>query len=100
MSAKLISIEDARSRVLAEASPLPAETILLPDAVGSVLAEEIIAAHSVPPFDNSGMDGYAVRAADLVEATVRFAGQASHFRDHPCGICRYQGPRRRAKPPG
>jgi molybdopterin molybdotransferase len=69
MSAKLISIEDARSRVLAEASPLPAEAVPLPDAVGSVLAEDIIASHSVPPFDNSGMDGYAVRAADLVDAT-------------------------------
>jgi molybdopterin molybdotransferase len=68
MSAKLISIEDARSRVLAEASPLPAETIPLPDAVGCVLAEDIVAAHSVPPFDNSGMDGYAVRAVDLVDA--------------------------------
>ncbi len=68
MSAKLISIEDARSRVLAEASPLPAETVPLSEAVGSVLAEDIIASHSVPPFDNSGMDGYAARAADLVDA--------------------------------
>ncbi len=69
MSAKLLSIEDARSRVLAEASPLPAKTVPLSDAVGSVLAEEIVASHSVPPFDNSGMDGYAVRARDLVDAT-------------------------------
>jgi molybdopterin molybdotransferase len=69
MPAKLISIEEARSRVLAEASPLPAETVALPEALGSVLAEEIIASHDVPPFDNSGMDGYAVRAADTVEAT-------------------------------
>ena len=68
MSAKLVSIEDARSRILAEALPLPAETVPLPEAVGSVLAEDIIASHSVPPFDNSGMDGYAVRAADLVDA--------------------------------
>jgi molybdopterin molybdotransferase len=70
VSAKLISIEDARSRVLAEASPLPAETIPLPEAVGSVLAGEIVASHSVPPFDNSGMDGYAVRAVDLVDAAA------------------------------
>jgi molybdopterin molybdotransferase len=68
MSATLISIEEARSRVLAEASPLPAETAALSDTLGSVLAEDIIAAHSVPPFDNSGMDGYAVRAADIAEA--------------------------------
>lgn len=69
MSAKLISIEDARARVLAEASPLSTETVPLPDAVGSVLAQDVVASHSVPPFDNSGMDGYAVRASDLVDAT-------------------------------
>jgi molybdopterin molybdotransferase len=68
MSTKLISIEEVRSRVLAEAAPLPAESVPLLDTVGSVLAEDIIAKHSVPPFDNSGMDGYAVRAADIVEA--------------------------------
>jgi len=67
--AKLISIDDARSRVLAEALALPAETVPLPDAVGSVLAEDVVATHSVPPFDNSGMDGYAVQASDLVDAT-------------------------------
>lgn len=69
MSAKLISIEEARARVLAEAVPLPPETVALSDALGSVLAEDIIATHDVPPFDNSGMDGYAVRAADIVEAS-------------------------------
>ena len=69
MSAKLISIEEARSRVLNEALPLPPHTVPLIDALGAVLAEDIIAAHDVPPFDNSGMDGYAVRAVDIVEAT-------------------------------
>jgi molybdopterin molybdotransferase len=69
LSAKLISIEEARSRVLAEAIALQAEAVPLPDALGSVLAEEIVAAHHVPPFDNSGMDGYAVRAGDLIDAT-------------------------------
>jgi molybdopterin molybdotransferase len=69
VSAKLISIEEARSRVLAEAIPLPPETVPLPDALGSVLAEDIIASHDVPPFDNSGMDGYAVHVVDIVEAT-------------------------------
>ena len=83
MSAKLISIEEARSRVLAEASPLPAETVPLPDTVGSVLAEDIVATHSVPPFDNSGMDGYAVRAADLVEAAPPSPARLAHHRHHP-----------------
>jgi molybdopterin molybdotransferase len=69
MPPKLISIEEARSRVLAEALPLPPEVVPLTDALGSVLAEDIIAGHDVPPFDNSGMDGYAIRVADIVEAT-------------------------------
>ena len=70
MPAKLISIEEARTRVLTEAAALPSETIALSEALGSVLAEDIIASHNVPPFNNSGMDGYAVRASDTVEATT------------------------------
>jgi molybdopterin molybdotransferase len=68
MAAKMISIEEARARVLAEAAPLSAEERPLADVLGSVLAQDMIAPHSVPPFDNSGMDGFAVRAADTVEA--------------------------------
>ena len=69
MSAKMISIEEARARVLAEAAPLPSEIRFLADVLDSVLAQEIVAPHDVPPFNNSGMDGFAVRAADTVDAT-------------------------------
>lgn len=55
--------------MLAEALPLPVEVVPLAEALGRVLGEEIIASHSVPPFDNAGMDGFAVRAADTVDAT-------------------------------
>jgi molybdopterin molybdotransferase len=68
VSAKLITIEEARTRVLAESHPLPPETIPIVEALGSVLCEDIVAPHDVPPFDNSGMDGYAVQASDIVEA--------------------------------
>lgn len=68
MSAKMISIEEARARVLAEAAPLSPEERPLAEVLGSVLAVDIVAPHSVPPFDNSGMDGFAVKAADIVEA--------------------------------
>lgn len=70
MASKLVSIEEARARVLAEATPLPVESCSLAEALGAVLAEEIVAAHSVPPFDNSAMDGFAVRAVDVVDATA------------------------------
>jgi molybdopterin molybdotransferase len=68
MPPKLISIEEARARVLAEARPLEAETRAITDALGLVLAEDIVAQNDVPPFDNSAMDGFAVRAADTVDA--------------------------------
>ena len=70
MAIKLISIDDARARVLAEAFPLPVETLPLAEVMGRVLGEEIVASHSVPPFDNAGMDGFAVRAVDIVDATA------------------------------
>lgn len=66
---KLISIDEARNRVLAEAFVLPVEVLPLGEVAGRVLGEEIVASHSVPPFDNAGMDGFAVRAVDIVEAT-------------------------------
>jgi molybdopterin molybdotransferase len=65
---KLVNIEEARIRVLAEAAPLPPESCPLSQALGRVLSEEIVAPHNVPPFDNSGMDGFAVRAVDTVDA--------------------------------
>ncbi|MBN1320879.1 MAG: molybdopterin molybdotransferase MoeA [Thermoleophilia bacterium] len=70
MAIKLISIDDARARVLGEAFPLPVERLPLAEVLGRVLGEEIVASHSVPPFDNAGMDGFAVRAADIVDATA------------------------------
>ena len=70
MPPKLISIEEARGRVLAEAIALPVEPRPFALALGMALAEEVIAPQSVPPFDNSGMDGFAVRAVDTVDATA------------------------------
>lgn len=67
---KLISIEETRARVLADALPLSVEARPLAQALGMVLAEEIVASHNVPPFDNAAMDGFAVRAADIVDATA------------------------------
>ena len=68
MPAKMISIDEARSRVLAEAVALSVERRPLGGVLGAVLAEDVVADISVPPFDNSGMDGFAVQAADTVDA--------------------------------
>ena len=64
MAAKLTEIEEARRLVLERVVPLEAEPVALEDALGRVLAEPVTSADAVPGFDNSAMDGYAVRAAD------------------------------------
>ncbi|WP_040282150.1 gephyrin-like molybdotransferase Glp [Tessaracoccus massiliensis] len=63
----MISVEDYLARVVALAHPLPAEEVAVGGGSGQVLAEDLPARFAVPPFDNSAMDGFAVRAADLAE---------------------------------
>ena len=70
MSEPLLSVEAARDRVLAAIpGPLPVETHAPDTALGHVLALPVIAATDLPPWDNSAMDGYAIRAADVAAAT-------------------------------
>jgi molybdopterin molybdotransferase len=65
---QLLGVDEALARVLAGVAPLPpCDTVLL-DALGMVLAEEVVADADIPPFRNSAMDGYAVRSADLAGA--------------------------------
>ncbi|WP_141590014.1 gephyrin-like molybdotransferase Glp [Myxococcus sp. AB056] len=64
-SATLLPEEEARSQILALCAPLPSEWLPLDDALGRVLAEDVTAQRTLPPWDNSAMDGYAVRSADL-----------------------------------
>jgi molybdopterin molybdotransferase len=74
----MIVVADARARILADvASATPPETIPLGRALGRVLAREVRAPFDVPPADNSAVDGYAVRAADLTadgRACLRVVG--------------------------
>ena len=68
-ASQLVEIDEARRRVLAAVSPLAGETVQLgAAALGRVLAEEITSEEPVPAFDSSAMDGFAVRAEDLVGA--------------------------------
>ena len=64
MSRELLDIEVARGAVLERVGVLPSERVALHDALGRVLAEEVASAEAIPPFDNSAMDGFAVRAED------------------------------------
>jgi molybdopterin molybdotransferase len=70
-TSKLVEIGDARSMVLAAVTPLPGEPVRVgPEALGRVLAETVTADEPVPAFDNSAMDGFAVRAEDLAGASA------------------------------
>jgi molybdopterin molybdotransferase len=61
----LLPVEDARARVLALVAPLPTEWVRLEDALGRALSEDVRATRTLPPWDNSAMDGFAVRSEDL-----------------------------------
>ena len=66
----LRSVADHRAHLLSLVEPIPGELVHLDalSALGLVLAEDVVARTDLPGFDNSAMDGYAVRAADLVGA--------------------------------
>ncbi|MFT5196236.1 MAG: molybdopterin molybdotransferase [Cellvibrionaceae bacterium] len=64
-----LPVQEALTKVLALVNQLPAETVPLIEASGRILAENIFANDSLPPFDNSGMDGYALKAADTSGAS-------------------------------
>jgi molybdopterin molybdotransferase len=78
VSAPLLDPELAVALVLERVAPQPAEPVALDEALGRVLAADAIARHAVPPFDNSAMDGYALRSADASAppATLRIAGES------------------------
>lgn len=60
----MISLEDAQARIFGDIETLEAVPVPLTEALGLVLAQPVIAGHAVPPFANTAMDGFAVRAAD------------------------------------
>jgi len=66
----LAPLDETRAAILAAVPPLAAADVPLPDAVGLVLAADVVADEPVPPFPNTAMDGYAVRAADTEGASA------------------------------
>jgi molybdopterin molybdotransferase len=66
----MLTEQDALSSILAAVRPLDTEELRLFEAGDRILAEDILARVSLPRFDNSSMDGYAVRAADAVAGAV------------------------------
>ena len=89
--AEMLSVEEARDRILSYFNTLPSSDTPLVDALGQVLAEELVASFDIPPMSNSAMDGYAVFAADTsgaskkkpVELPVTGVIAAGQLPDHP-----------------
>lgn len=82
--APLMSLDEALKMLLAQISPLTGvESVATLDADGRILAQDLVSALQVPAFDNSSMDGYAVRSADVqevgAELTVTQRIAAGHF---------------------
>jgi molybdopterin molybdotransferase len=80
----MIPVSEARQYVLSKCRTLDPERVAVDDAAGRVLGEVVRAAYAVPPFANSAMDGYAVRAADtrIIPARMEVAGTIMAG-DHP-----------------
>jgi molybdopterin molybdotransferase len=78
MADQPLDLDEALARVLARAEPLPAETVPLRKALGLTLYEDVVAELAIQPFDNSAMDGFAVRAADTARApaTLHLVGES------------------------
>jgi molybdopterin molybdotransferase len=81
----MLTVAEARARILEHFEPLPAEVIALQHARGRVLAEDVIAGENLPPFANSSMDGYAVRAVDTAGAAQAHPSALPVRGDVPAG---------------
>ncbi len=72
----MISVDEALSRCLALATPLPAEAVVLRHAVGRMMAQPALAGRDQPPFEASAMDGYALRGDPVAGDTFVVIGAA------------------------
>jgi len=81
----LLSVDEARERILSQFQPVKTETVHITEASNRILAEEIRAADDLPLFDNSSMDGFAIRAADSANAAPASPRSLRVVADIPAG---------------
>ncbi len=84
----VIPVTDYLHQVLALARPLPPRLVPITDALGCVLAEDLVGTFGLPGFDNSAMDGYAVRANEVAEASPQMPVSLPVVADIPAGDTR------------
>lgn len=85
MTSELRNVDDQLTLVLQGIQPLPPIDMGLTDARGCILAEDVRAPWPLPPFDNAAMDGYAIIAASVVEASLTSPVQLQVVDDIPAG---------------
>ncbi|GAB4521268.1 MAG: molybdopterin molybdotransferase MoeA [Anaerolineales bacterium] len=85
MSSDLLEVHTALERILSHFAPLMGEVVSLAQADGRVLMAEVRAPISVPPFDNSSMDGFALQAADISAASPQTPVTLQVIADIPAG---------------
>lgn len=81
----MISVEAALEKILSHIQPLGFEKVSLLESQGRVIAEDIYASRDIPPLDNSGMDGYAVRYEDIQHASSSQPVRLEIIEDLPAG---------------
>jgi molybdopterin molybdotransferase len=81
----MLTRSQALEAILARITVLPAARLAVSDVIGRVLAEEIVAPDNIPPFTNSAMDGFAVRAVDVAGATPEAPVKLKVLAETPAG---------------
>jgi molybdopterin molybdotransferase len=82
---RVISVDEYRASVVSLLGTAAPATLPLAECAGLVLAEDVSAGVSLPPFDNSAMDGYAVRAVDVTDASPEHPVELPVAEDIPAG---------------
>lgn len=83
---RMIDVDDALRRILAAFRPLEVEDRALSEALGHILATDVVAGSPVPAFPNAAMDGFAVRATDTAGATPMRPATLRVIAEAPAGV--------------
>jgi len=81
----MLSVAEARERIISHFQPVATESLALTICASRVLAQDIVAATDLPPFDNSSMDGFALRSADTLSAAAASRVTLRVVADIPAG---------------
>ena len=81
----MVTVEEALDKILSRIRPLGPERVSILEALGRVMAEDIYANRDIPPFNNSAMDGYAVRSGDIQDASSSHPVRLEVIEELPAG---------------